>query len=1067
MPFRFAFDQGTDSLGWAVLRLDDQGELLGLEDWGAVIATDGRNPKDGSSLAVKRRIARSSRRRRDRLIYRQNRLLRLLIQAGLMPADPLERAELAKLDPWPLRAKAASAAISPHEFGRVLFHLNQRRGFKATRSPTDRAAAANKEDGKIAQGIQRLDAALGGQTLGQYLAQQTSRRARPRRAGAGIEYPLYPSRAMVEAEFATLWDVQAQAAPALLTEDLRQRIHHRIFHQRPLKPVERGWCSLVATDKREPSAMPLAQQIRILQELANLRLTIGTASPRPLTRAEHAKLLDKLRTSKEVTFEAIRKLLKLPGITEFNLECEGRTGLKGDLTAHRLASKNGFGKAWYNLPLADQSAIVTLLLNEPDEEQVLTRLQAGYGLSEAAALAVSRTALPDGESRYGPTALGKIVPLLADPDHGWRRDGDGPERPLRLDEAIPLADATWHHSDRRTGEIDDHLPYYGQVLDRHVIGGKGQPNAAITDPMARAIQQYGRFPNPTVHVGLNQLAKLVNDLIARYGPPAEIVLELARELKQSAKEREKASKNNADNRRDNDRRRNIIEDARKNDANLKITGERLLRLRLWEELGKDEFTRICIYSPKNKDGSDRVISLEMALSDKTEIDHILPFSKTWDNSTANLLLCIRGANREKRSKSPADAFRHSPDWPDIQARAARLPPNKRWRFNDDAMTEQERGFLDRQLAETRYLARISKAYLERICDPDRIRVIPGKLTALLRHAWGLDGILGNAATPRPGKKNRNDHRHHAVDALVIGCTSQSLLQQIATLAGELETDEAERERGLLKAAKAVPLPWPGFNYEALRQRAARLVVHHKAEHGIGGELHEQTAYGPIDPKTNENCNLVFRKPLENLTAGEIDHIRDLPLRAAIQAATAGITDKKALAAALATFGAAQNPPIRRVRVLTKDQTAILLKDRQGKPYKAVVPGENHHVDVWRLPNGKVVGVGVSLFDAQPNKPQSEQRPHPAARKLMRLHKGDIIRAEMGGEIQLLRVVRLEITNQRIRVCGINDSGDLQKRHEDPDDPYRWIYLGFNTFPARKVVKVVVTRLGGIRQPPQG
>ena len=133
MKYRLGLDLGTNSLGWAAVNLDEENKPSGILDMGARIFPDGRNPKDKSSLATQRRVPRGSRRRRDRYLERRDDLMGTLIACGLMPAGEDERKQIERLDPYGLRARALDHAVSPHELGRALFHLNQRRGFKSNR----------------------------------------------------------------------------------------------------------------------------------------------------------------------------------------------------------------------------------------------------------------------------------------------------------------------------------------------------------------------------------------------------------------------------------------------------------------------------------------------------------------------------------------------------------------------------------------------------------------------------------------------------------------------------------------------------------------------------------------------------------------------------------------------------------------------------------------------------------------------------------------------------------------------------------------------------------------------
>lgn len=343
-----------------------------------------------------------------------------------------------------------------------------------------------------------------------------------------------------------------------------------------------------------------------------------------------------------------------------------------------------------------------------------------------------------------------------------------------------------------------------------------------------------------------------------------------------------------------------------------------------------------------------------------DIDHILPRSRTLDDSAANRVLCFREMNRVKRGKSPFEAFGDKPGWEDIVGRADKLPNNKRWRFKPEAMKkfEEEGGFLARQLNETKYLSRLAKAYLGKVCDPDQIYVTPGTLTGLLRGKWGLNGLLGD-----DNRKNRTDHRHHAIDAIVIGAMTRGLLNSLAREAGRAEQSEFDAALG--------KIPWPFEVFrDAVRASVENLVVSSKPEHGKGGALHEDTAYGLIADATESTQigNLVRRKPLVDLTPGEVDAVRDKFLRKKLQAAVAPFRDnkgklpkanEKTYAAALAAFAAtpiADGKTMRRVRVGKEDVSAVPLKDRRnGQPYKAVYPrrepSHRHRANARRLMEG--------------------------------------------------------------------------------------------------------------------
>jgi CRISPR-associated endonuclease Csn1 len=1066
-PYRLGLDVGTNSLGWCALRLDPVGEPVGILDLGARIFADGRDPQKGTSLAVDRRLARQARRRRDRFVRRRDDLMDALVRHGLMPADAVARKALEALDPYALRARGLDEELPPHAFGRALFHLHQRRGFRSIRQAADRGK--DKEAGKISAAIEKLTAdmaASGARTLGEHMHRLREAgdpvRARLRGEGAKAAYDLYPQRAMVEAEFDLLWARQAAAKPAALTPEAGAAIRAVMFRQRPLKPVEPGRCRYLPEEPRAPWALPAAQTFRILQDVGNLRIELPDRSFRRLTREEAARLHAELERRADLTFERIRRLLGLGSDARFNFEEGGRDRLPGHRTNHVLAGKALFGARWWTLTKEQRTGVVELLLSEPDDERLIETLRTDWGLSEEAARRVADAPIPEGHARLGRTALAILGRIMRD-----EPDPENPSHPIRYDQAV--ARAGRHHSDDRTGEILDALPYYGPVLEPHLIGGSGIPD----DPDEA---RYGRIPNPTVHIGLNQLRRLVNAAIAAYGPPQQIVVELARELKQSREQKDRIAADQAERRKENERRRAMLVE-----LGLPDNGDTLLRLRLWEELAPEPHARRCVYTGEP-------ISIRMLFDGSlVAIDHILPFRASFDDGAANKIVCLARANVRKGKRSPFEAFGHTAEWEDILRRAETLPRNKRWRFAPDAMDrlrlagaggagsggpvlpadaaadlEEGTGFLARHLTDTQYLARLTREYLGHVCDPSQVYAIPGRLTEMLRRRWGLNKLLSDSDS-----KNRTDHRHHAIDACVIALTRRSLLQQVAAAA------EHDRERML----DDLPEPWDGFRDE-LRDKVRAAVVSLRPDHGAGGKLHEETAYGLVaDPDAEGGNNIVYRKPFAGLNENEIARIRDRRLRTLVQehvaaattAAGGGKLPPAALKQALAAFAAVAPEEYRglaRVRLLKTEEAPIPIRDRaSGRVYKAVSPGANHHIAIFEQPDGGAwVPELVTMFDANRPKPPPRRRAHPAARLVMRLHKGDLIKVEpkSGEEERIMRVVRLGAS--KLYLAAHHETGDLQRRHDDPDDPFRWCFVGLGQLKARRARKVSVDMLGRVRDP---
>ena len=1026
--YRLGVDLGANSIGWCALLLDPDGIPYGLLDMGVRVYPDGRNPKDNTSLAAARRLPKAMRRNRDRYLRRRKNLLNALTRMDLMPSDTVERQKIATRDPYALRAKALHQKLSPEDLGRVLFHLNQHRGFKSNRK-TDRAT---NTDGKISDATKRTIAALhqtGHATIGSWLAErhQARQSVRVRLAGSGKTeaYPFYPSRDMVEAEFDTIWKAQA-GWNQNLTESMRQSLHHIIFHQRDLKPPKIGKCWLETTHLRAPRALPTAQRFRIAQTLSHVRLTRPGLPDEPLSDAQRGELAAILYRGTDLTFDQVRKKLKLPADTDFNFRDDKLLGCD---TAKRLGQgkKPLVGDAWHRFNLATQDTVVTAILNAETDEAG-TELLKAVGIAPEAAERAVRATLAEGHVSLSALAMEKILPHL--------------ESGMRYDEAVQAAGYV-HHSDRRTGEIRTQLPYYGELLFERIGTGTGEP----TDDEEKRL---GKAPNPTVHVALNELRRVVNDIIKRHGPPTEIVVETLRELGRSKLQREAYSADQKKNREANDARRAML-----TEMGLPLNARNINRLRLWQEQAADPKDRVCPYS-------GTLITARTALSDAIEEDHILPFAVTLDDSTANRVLVTRDANRSKARQSPFAAFGHTPQWPHIQERIAFLPQNKRWRFQPDAMEKfgADGDFLARHLTDSATIARWASEYLE-VLSPGKVWSVPGRLTALLRDKLGLrpDVILGSGGA----RKNRDDHRHHAIDAVVVALTDRGLLKRTTDAA---KRAEATGERLLVKMEP----PWETFTADIAR-RARAIIVSHKPDTGWQAALHNDSNYGIIKDARKDEDNVVKRRALVDLVNKDgtlAFTVRDPALKAKIEATIAGATNMPARKAALSTLAHSGNV-VRRARTTERLNATQEIQDRRtGIPYRAVKRDGNHRAEIWRMPDGKLKLSVVSVFAAAQQaesrrlgKNTQPERPHPAAKLLMRLHKSDIIELDDELNPSLMRVVKMR--DGQVTLALHNEAGDLKKRDASKEDEFKYVSASASTLQERKARKVAVTPSGQVRR----
>jgi CRISPR-associated endonuclease Csn1 len=870
MRYRLALDLGTTSLGWAMVRLDADKNPCAVIKAGVRIFSDGRNPKDGSSLAVTRREARAMRRRRDRLLKRKARMMRTLIEYGFFPAEASQRKALETLNPFVLSAKGLDQALTPAEFARALFHINQRRGFKSNRK-TDKkdndSGALKTAIGTLRQAIATFPLGLDGKpmeadkfNLLDWVERnlEETKNDKPRTVGELLHiraesgktvraryhqdktikdgkpktekyYDLYIDRDMIEAEFDALWAKQSQINPAQFTEVARADLKDVLLHQRPLKPVKPGRCTFMPDEERAPLALPSTQRFRMYQEVNNLRILRDDLKEVPLTLKQRDDLIAALEEHSKRTFTQIKKLLGMGGTVQFNFEDPKRQEFKGNTTSAILSKAEHFGSAWFKFDEAKQDAIVMQLVKEENEAKLVHWLQDETGVDEKCAEAIANTGLPEGYGSLCSKALARILPELRRNvvtfDKAVIAAGFDHHSRLNQNTEIPGITFKIESIDQDTGEIKtfhifNELPYYGEPLQRHVGFGTGNPND--TDE-----KRYGKIANPTVHIGLNQVRLLVNAFIKRYGHPSEVIVELARDLKQSKEQRDEDSKRQADNQKRNTRLRKEIAGV------LKVSEERVKRadiekMILWEKLSVDPADRHCPYSGVQ-------ISVSMLLSDEVEIEHILPFSQTLDDSLNNKTVAMRKANRVKGNRTPWEARQDfsAQGWSyaDILARAEQMPKSKRYRFAEDGYQrwlKDDKGFLPRALNDTRHLSKVASEYLRLVCP--NTRVIPGRMTAMLRAKFGLNDVLG-----LNGEKNRNDHRHHAVDACVIAVTDQGLLQRFA------QASASAREQQLNRLVKNMPLPWESYR-EHVQRAIENIWVSHKPDHSHHDEMFDQTIY---------------------------------------------------------------------------------------------------------------------------------------------------------------------------------------------------------------------------------
>ena len=881
-------DLGPNSIGWALVEEEDSGpkslEAIGVRVFQEMVDRQKKTPKNH-----KRRDARQARRQRSRRKMRRDTLQNELIMCGLLPDNTEEREELFhRTDPYEIRKRGLDDMLTPHELGRAIFHLNQRRGFQSNRKVRD-SGDKKKEDGVVKQEIGELEREIeesGSRTLGEFLADMPKKRNHR------------TDRKMYEDEFNSIWKKQAEIRPELLTDALRARIRKILFFQRPLKLQKNlvGKCTFEPHKKRCPWCRPEAQWFRALQDVNHLEVKDPeTGGYRPLEQSERKAIKEQLREKKTLTWKGVRKALGFHSGETFNIEDGGKKNLLGARTLvdiRKIFTK----KTWEAMSQSEREEFFEDLFSIHKEETLLNRLERHWKLSREQADKFLNTEFQPGYASLSLRAIRRITPHL--------------EKGLNYHDACQAAG--YRHDYEKEVDVKDALP---------------------TTPDLR---------NPIVQKAINEVRRVVNAVVREYGKPNRIRVELARDMKLSKRKKDELNRQNRKNRDLNDEARSKMVEIGVSD-----NGENRLRYRLWKEQ-----KGICPYT-------GRSIGARDIFSPEYEVDHILPYSRTLDDSYMNKVLSLASANREKGDATPHEKWGGDPGrFTQLRQRVSSMkdmPYSKKRRFEQKEIKLDE--FISRQLNDTRYISREVKDYLKDLGAD--MQITTGQATAALRRSWGLNEIL---AVDADMEKNRADHRHHAIDALVVALTSRKLFYSIANLSEEMRVILGKRRFPL-------PDPWPDFKGE-VRAKVGNIVVSHQPLRKISGAFHEETAYGRISHEGREV--FVRRVPLESLTAKQAEKIVDRRIRELVQELmeSHGGNAKAAFAKPLYiehTRKGAGRTQIKTVRVgenLNADGLFGVEREGENAPFKYYALGNNHHIEiVENVETGKRKGVVVSAMEA--------------------------------------------------------------------------------------------------------
>lgn len=1027
----WGFDIGTTSVGFAVVELDEETGAGSILWEGVRIFPESRTPDKLDPLNQNRRAARLIRRQIRRRRLRRKLLREALASAGLLPrfGTPEWQSLMDTGDdaPYHLRARGRRERLEPYEIGRALYHLAHRRGFLSARRAEERAGekrAREKEEGPVKEEIASLQGKLdaGHLTLGEYLASLTGERKRNR----------HISREMVVEEFERLWEAQARHHPQLLTGGLKERLRSVLLYQRPIfwRLQTVGECWLERGEPVCPLGSWLGQQFRMLQHVNNVRLCFPGQPPRALEPEERTVVIEKLQQQEAMTFggvrTALRRLWRERGLDlkpDISLETGGETRLLGNELEAKLAE--AFGQAWEKHPSRERLrqelyprlfAIYNRQIGRkrielhrldpfkdeiaPAKARFVEEARREFGITREQAEKLADFEPPRGWLRFSEKAIRKLLPFL-EQGRGLNETGGA------LDQAYP----GWRE---KTEDVFERLPSHPRRM-----------------PVLR---------NPSVNRALNELRKVVNNLLAVYGKPDRIRIELLRELKKTKKERLEISSRYGKNRRSREEAAAALRD----NGIQPVTNEAIEKWLLWKE--SDE---TCPYT-------GRTICFDALFRrGGFQVEHIFPLSRSLDNSYLNKTLCATDVNRKKEDRTPFELLGGEAEkWEAVQGRlekwvkAGTFPLEKMKNFlREDYPAGQE--FLEeRQKADSSYIAVEARRFLARLGVP--VQVANGQVTAQLRKAWGLDSIL-NPETP--WRKNRADHRHHAVDALAVALSSPAFVKRLS--------DYYARDKRGEKPKLAQP--WENFRQDA-KARTEAIVVSHRVQRKVSGPLHAQTYYGDTGEEVSKRGityrYFVTRKPLEKLSDSEIKgekkaKIRDGAIRKLVQEHVAAHGKNFPPYPVLVNKETGEVREIKRVRLLVKQQKHLMAAVRLA-PKTFADLGGNHHMAIFRMPDGRAEYETVPLLEATRRLKAGE----PVIRRTSR-NGGRFLMSVAANDI--LEITRKDGSKEYVAIRYCNEKGRVfYKPANMADDPKPEVSFGPARFLEPGIRKVTIDPIGRVR-----
>lgn len=778
LNYRIGLDIGIASVGWAVLENNSNDEPMRIVDLGVRLFDKAEMPKTGESLAGPRRMARTTRRRLRRRKHRLDRIKWLLQQEGLIDIETfMKRYYSANLpDVYQLRYEALNRKLKDEELAQVLIHIAKYRGFKSTR----KAETMSKENGAVLKATRENESLMqekGYRTVGEMLYCDTAFKIacpwtengyRLATRNTTDDYKHTILRAMLVEEVHAIFESQRVLGNTKATEELEKKYLEIMESQRSFdlgpgnqpngKPSPYalngfgdrvGKCTFEPEEMRAAKATYTAELFVALQKINHLRLVDKNGDGRELTSEERRLLLELVHIQKEIKYAAVRSKLNIDETYRFNTL--NYSSVKKDEDVITVTEKTKF---------------IAMPFYQGMKKRLGSKLEE---MSEQ-----ERTNFLD--------KAGTILTLYKNDDSRSERLHEIGMDDADIDKILDMSPAKFQYISLKA--MQKIIPFLkdGMTYDKACEAAGYDFKADADGKKSKLLKGeeiqnvLNEITNPVVKRSVSQTVKVINAIIQKYGSPQAVNIELAREMSKTFDERNKLKKQMDERFSENDKIKEQIRELGKANP----TGQDILKYRLWiEQQG------YCLYSGKQ-------IPLAELFAPGYDIDHILPYSITFDDSFRNKVLVTSQENRQKGNRTPYEYFGADVErWNDFEKRVSSFVKDykKQQKLLKKHFTEEERRqFKERNLNDTKYITRVVYNMIRQNLEltpynreghKKQVTAVNGAVTAYLRKRWGIQKLFE--------QKNREIDTHHAVDAVVIACCTDGMIHWISRSVQARET----------------------------------------------------------------------------------------------------------------------------------------------------------------------------------------------------------------------------------------------------------------------------------------